>query len=60
MIGGLIEQQNIIVLQENFGQFNPHTPATRKALDRFVKISISKAQTFQNFFGFTFILVAAK
>ena len=45
VVGGLVEQQHIGLPQQEFRQFNTHTPATAQLAGRAVKLGALEAQT---------------
>ena len=56
MVGRLIEQKDIRFLQQDFRQFNTHTPSTGKLSGRTFKILSHKSETCQGTFDFSLIV----
>ena len=58
VVGWLIKQDKIRLLQKYFGQFNPHPPATAEFTGRPREILPRKAQTKQDDFYFELLTLA--
>src|SRR6056297_2118064 len=60
MVGGLIQQQYIIVLQQQFGQFYTHPPSARKGVGKFIEVFPLKTQSKKHLFCIAFVVVTAQ